>query len=228
MAQEKCSFEEQAQVQNVDFFSRKSYPNYDVLVLNPEPTRRVYAAMTGETTPPSVNALYGICDRCNLCSPEIRPEGDGFRIFRTGYKNFVSNVPLATFTQFHAKSPKKRVRVVVIDDMSPEIRAQHYATEGIEALAVKVNPDRKPSATQERALEREVIEWGPDWVVSDKGLGYVNAINLILAFKEAGIRTIMYTGEEQTDITRRVADIFIQKASIRPEEMVKILTTPLA
>lgn len=224
MPPEKCTFESEAQRQNVDFFSRKTRPNHDELVLNPEPTRKVISAITGGSSP-TVNDLYGICDKCGLCKPEIRPEGEGFRVYRLGYEQFVSNVPLATFTQFHAEKPKTGVRVVVVDDFSPTSGAQYYSLKGIESLAVKINPDVRPSQMQERAVLRQIEEWKPDWVISDKGLGYFNGIDLILGCKEAGIKTIMHTGEEQTAETRRVADMFIQKASISPERMVEILTS---
>lgn len=92
-------------------------------------------------------------------------------------------------------------------------------------LCVEVNANVRANKFVCQQLSRQIIEWGPDWLISDKGLGFVDGIELIKQCKEAGIRTIMLTGEIQTAETRKVADYFLIKPTSY-KQILEILETP--
>lgn len=58
------------------------------------------------------------------------------------------------------------------------------------------------------------MDYRPEFLISDKGLGYFSGISLIEQVKQAleeQVKTIMVTGEFDTRETHRVADCFIEK-----------------
>jgi hypothetical protein len=181
-----------------------------------------------------------ICAECTLCMPtieidrEARASIDGYtryglRIYRHKFlqENIVRSLYVVQTHALYNKnqlSGENRTRVCCIDDdkLSWEVPFNNTNTD---VLAIWVDPNVRCTPLQAKALTDEIVQWNPDWLISDKGLGFVDGIELILRCKEAGIRTIMLTGEIQTDETRRVADVFLKKP-VESEVFLDIMHIP--
>lgn len=216
--QEKCTFERVAADLGIDFISiKRGLPDQNQIVLNPNYTQRV--GMSTE------EQLKGICLRCNLCRPEIHQDGKGFRIDR---HNFIPDLPpnkrpLARFTNFPPKGETNGMKVALVEDFNESAEAEWLSRQGFDVLYVHVDAHVPTTEIASYTLFQKIIDWGPDWVIADKGLGYVNGLELIIRSKEAGIGTIMQTGEIQTNETRKLADFFLEKP-FTTDELLEILT----
>lgn len=167
-----------------------------------------------------------ICAKCSLCMPTIEVDLEatvlengsyryGLRIYRHKFlqENIVRPLYVAQTHMLYNKNrlpDQNRTRVCCIDDEKINWKGTFKNTD-TDVLAIWVDPNVRSTPLQAKALTDEIVQWNPDWLISDKGLGFVDGIELILRCKEAGIRTIMLTGEIQTDETRRVADVFLEK-----------------
>lgn len=224
MLNEICWYEERAQEIGEEFFSIKNN-GQSTLVFNPNLIDKGLG--TKPFTFQNGKALRNICSQCHFCRPFIDERFDGFRIIRYGYNTPQRDKPLAEFTYLPAKGEIRGIKVAEVDDFNLTQLVSYLSEVGFELMCVTVNPNVPTSEIKSRQLYRTIIEWGPDWLLSDKGLGFVDGIELIRTCKEAGIRTMMITGEVQTAATRRVADYFIEKP-VSMENLIAILETPQA
>ncbi|MBI2338519.1 hypothetical protein HYU95_05045 [Candidatus Daviesbacteria bacterium] len=212
---ERCWYEERVEQTGIPFISIKNCTDLSTLVFNP----KSYEGDIAQFIFPGCDQvtkkiLEKICSNCNLCQPEIeREKNAGFRIYRHYYNRYENEgIPLAEFYHLMPDGGKRRgVKVAFVDDMDPTRWAEILVLDGFEMLCVSVNANVRAREIDFRKLCQKIIEWEPDWLVSDKGLGFVDGVELIKQCKEAGIRTVMLTGEIQTAETRKVADFFLTK-----------------
>ncbi len=210
----ECRYNGLAQDSGVDFMSVKGKPDgSSELVINPNTFSELNAFLEknwGATITEQV--LRDTCVSCGLCTPTIRRDGEGFRIDRKGYSPSYDTEEKPLFETIILPpevSDDNSRRICIVDDIPShlgEILAHNH-----HVLMVNVDANVKPTLSSELALRTTIEAFRPEWVVSDKGLGNLNGIRLIEDVKRSGRRTIMFTGEIQTDETRRVADVFIEK-----------------
>lgn len=218
----ECLIESLQKTVGVDFVSIKRKPGVDELVLNPNCFEEVDWGMQLLTDRRvdrrAIEILCGICGACNFeVNYDDSTEFEGRRGLRVSRKNYGQEIverPLYNKEVFHFSDEDtpsgKRYRVCVVDDFSLGFEWV-FENSNTDLMEIIVDANVRPSEISSRALINEVIDWHPDCLVSDKGLGYVDGIELIKAAKATGIWMVMLTGEIQTNETRRVADVFLTK-----------------
>lgn len=211
-AEIRCAYESIQDHFQIPFLSIKNRSNASELVFNPYFSKRLAKSMYSSEDL-SQEDLQWICSECGLCKPIISGSSEeGFRIKRDSYDNSEAGILFQTEILVpNGEAKTFPYKICLVDDFQPKSTARGLALRGHTVLVVTVNPNIKPSELAEWEFRNRIINWEPDWLITDKGLGYVDGIDLIKVCKEAGVRTIMLTGERQTHETRRVADIFLTK-----------------
>ena len=220
-----CRIESLQSLSGVSFISIKSErQGKSELVLNPRMFPSVNPFLLGyygyeELTETSLRL---ICRSCKGCHPQIRPDGDGFRVRREGYWFGEENIPLFTHHRFPSEEPGDYTRrVCVIDDVDPTGLSEFLSMRHL-VESIRIDPHAQADRISVNQLLEHIRQFHPDWAVCDKGLGDVDGIELILHMKEEGIRTIMNTGEIQTRETHYVADVFLPKLT-DPEDFLRVI-----
>lgn len=223
----RCAIETLSEESVEPFISIKNTEEPSVLVVNPNsyPDLDWRANYMGFGR---VNRRWieAICAECALCKPKIEEDLEaktgsgfderyGFRIYRHELSQNHIKGPLYEIQRFTLGAKDRlpdspRIKVSCVDDEKMRWK-EIFAGTNTEIQAIRVNPNVQATPLHENQLLNEVLQFNPHWLISDKGLGFLDGKKLILRCKEEGIHTIMLTGEIQTDEARRVADVFQTK-----------------
>lgn len=136
--------------------------------------------------------------------------------------------PLAEFSYYNPQSERnKGVRVAVVDDSIAESLAEFFSKiGGYEVMGVQVDTGVHAGPLATEQLINKIVAWGPDWVISDVGLGNVDGTEIIKGCKKEGIKTIMFTGMATSRIriaeVNGVADFYVAKP-VMPDRLLEII-----
>jgi hypothetical protein len=208
----ECRYETLGRSIGVDWISRKKQSEKSELVLNPNMFPEINAYLEDLGWPPiSEKFLNDTCRGCEECFPTITKDGDGFRIIRKYYTKDEAEKPLFTITEHKPEViiPSPR-RVCTCDDDRSSMIADQIAECGHRVWQVSVNPYVHATLAGYNELVAAIRGLNADYFVSDKGLWEIDGIRLIEDIGATGPITIMYTGEIQTDATRKVT-FFVEK-----------------
>jgi len=165
------------------------------------------------------------CEHCGLCWPMISTWRE-LRIEMTGYHPIRENENAPFFAlRDYIPDPCRfdNLRLVVIDDRDSVASLAELLAEKYPSRAIKVSSNARPTEKNIRELIEVTLSFNPLIVICDKGLGFADGIDVIKRLNGCGLITVMYTGEWQTDETRRVATHFIQKPNIDEiEELLEV------
>lgn len=170
--------------------------------------------------------LRKTCRSCNLCSPSFDFSPTSPRITREGYHPEISaEMPEITFREFKPMTDPNGKTICTIDDDPDcaENMALVFSYVGYHAYGI--TPGHRgivASKTEISAFAQMVLDKSPDVVVSDKGLGWIDGIELLeqIGLKKDSVITVMLTGEWQTRETHRKARLFFTKP-VNPDTLIE-------
>jgi CheY-like chemotaxis protein len=236
-----CAIEDISERDHHPFVSIKNNKDPSELVINPNGLPYVdWRAQYMGFSNANERWFRAICAECGLCRPEIKLDTDahvlidgqeryGLRIYRHQFLQENLQRPLfevtkVTFSGSNAKEQEKRTRVCCIEDEKIPWPLVFNGT-NTDLRMILIDSHVKPQSEDMETIMRKIVMFQPDWVISDKGLGFLDGIELIRQCKQAGIKTIMFTGEIQTDETRRVADVFLEKP-VSTQTLLEVMGIP--
>lgn len=164
----------------------------------------------------TVSSLEYVCQWCSICTSEVKYlEGENIRVIRSNFRPEEqpgANPELFTAHTYEpeASGSLDNLRICTLEDIDQGLTS-FFIGNGATLLEIQIHPYTRPTDTQIEDLLGRIMRFQPSVVMTDKGLGYLDALSLIDILKRAGIATVMRTGESQTDETRRRADVFLEK-----------------
>lgn len=223
MGAERCFYERLQDVYpEVPVISNKG----DELVLTIVGAEKIAAHFSS----PSFQEIFlrEICTACGLCRPETARHEKTWRIIRHGYTPESIEDPFTlTYYQPRRDHPtRKRITIAVIDDNEPGPLARAFATNGYHTCAIRINPETvNADRLFQIPLTKAICNEQPQLAVCDKGIGYFDGLRLIQDLRDAGVFTILYTGEADSNSeVRDVADVFLMKP-VAFSEILSIVTS---
>ncbi len=180
--------------------------------------------------------IHDTCGICNLCSPRVfSPNGSDVRVERVGYSFEPNTNEIFPYESTTLRPEgKSRGRACVLDDHKElglhlgQILVEHGFIADVFRTFSKTGADGVALGSSDfetMYFVDIILERAPDIVISDKGLGYFDGIDIIENIRirtEDAVETVLLTGEEQTRETHKVARHFLTKP-VTSEELTRIL-----
>lgn len=157
-----------------------------------------------------------ICKQCSLCTPLVKKRSNSvFELERQNYTpRIVERKPLYLTEDY---LPPKEVdtlrRVCIVEDNDPVQLSKFLAEEGSYIRTFLINRTVQNTLIGTNELIKAIMDFRPDCLICDKGLGDLSGIRVISRIREKSpdIKTIMMTGEPDTRETHNVAHILLEK-----------------
>lgn len=162
------------------------------------------------------NYIEEICKQCSLCAPLIeRRSNSVFELERQNYTpGIVERKPLyLTEDYLPPEGVDTLRRVCVVEDNDPVQLSELLAKKGSYVRTFLISRTVQNTLIGTNELINAIMDFGPDYLICDKGLGDLSGIEVISRIREQSddIKTIMITGEPDTRETHDVAHILFEK-----------------
>jgi hypothetical protein len=210
MNSEKCLIEQLRDQNHADFYSVKPTDLGDsLLVIN----LKVFNTMLK----PVANGIDGINTLCSLCqatciSGIISYSNSEIRVERIGYQHDETGNEFIKVTDFIPQNITYQHRVCVLDDDDPEMTAHAISRYGCATRAININSSYTAGPNELQFLFDTIRHFGTYVFIGDKGFSmFLSGYELFEMCKEAGMFTIMLTGEESSSETQDIPKVFLKK-----------------
>lgn len=177
--------------------------------------------------------LLNVCNRCQLCKPDIVDIAGTYSIRRGNYSPFGSDyyqtfVVTETFDPPEDTIPHIQRITFVDDDEIAFTAADILSSHGFVATGVVIHPCARDTKNPIHDIIQKVMETHPDIVISDLSIGDLDGFELIRQLHDK-VTTIMMTGTGcRTDEMMEVADGILSRSAdmTRIIEVIRSLSHP--